>query len=219
MSTRGAVAVRKNKGWVGVYNHSDSYPAGLGVEVFEHVAKHGIDTVARDLLKYGDWREYMSGGECVYCGKKSVGQPHSISGIISAHKYDPGSLSPEVRETIKRTGYPDPEAKHHEHGNGAENQMTHKTADALHIEWVYVLDPARYVIEVWASRRTGRKITQTNSRDERYERDEYEHFKVTEIKAPRTKLARAKGRILGEPNFGAIAELASQMKGEPWELT
>ncbi|MCX7008349.1 MAG: hypothetical protein NTY53_14060, partial [Kiritimatiellaeota bacterium] len=89
MSTRGSVAWRLPDGSaLGVYNHSDSYPTGLGADVFAAAKKMGVASLIAELLQYGDWRELGSGGICQYCGKKT-GQPHSISGgIVGAAAYD-----------------------------------------------------------------------------------------------------------------------------------
>jgi hypothetical protein len=97
------------------------------------------------LLSYGDWREYLVGGVCEYCGKKA-GQPHSISGVIFINPF-----TPEVQRNLERTGYRDPEAKHHEHGEGAADQMTDQTADPLFIEWVYVLEPKSGCVTVFTN--------------------------------------------------------------------
>lgn len=86
MSTRGCIAIGTPQKWRGVYNHWDSYPTGLGVEVWQHVQtllKSGrtLDDFAKDLLAYDDWRAYLNQGVCEYCGKKTS-QPHTISGVI-----------------------------------------------------------------------------------------------------------------------------------------
>ena len=52
MSTRGCVAVGTPERWVGRYNHSDSYPSGLGKEVWG-MLKGGMDP-ADVLEEFGD---------------------------------------------------------------------------------------------------------------------------------------------------------------------
>jgi hypothetical protein len=52
MSTRGCVAVGNPKLWTGRYNHSDSYPSGLGKEVWG-MLKRGMDP-ADILEEFGD---------------------------------------------------------------------------------------------------------------------------------------------------------------------
>lgn len=152
MSTRGCVAICQGDGWQGVYNHSDSYPSGLGKKLWEHLQGKDLKQFAEELLSYGDWREYLNGGVCEYCGKK-VGQPHSISGVIFAQRQEKASC-PEIQDDLNRTGYPDPEANHHEHGEGVSDQMTDQASDPLFIEWVYVLDPRSGLVTVFANGET-----------------------------------------------------------------
>jgi hypothetical protein len=64
------------------------------------------------------------------------------------------AFSPETQGNFDSTGYPDPEVKHHEHGEGATDQMTDQNSDPLYIEWVYVLDPVSGLITVFCSRKT-----------------------------------------------------------------
>lgn len=147
MSTRGCVAIAQGDGWRGVYNHSDSYPTWLGKKLWDHLQGRDLEQFAKELLQYGDWREYLNAGICEYCGKKA-GHPHSISGVIFAL---PGHEPiPEIQRNLSRTGYPDPEAKHHEHGSVEDGQMTDQTADPLFIEWVYVIAPKNGCVTVLA---------------------------------------------------------------------
>jgi hypothetical protein len=83
MSTRGCVAIRKKDGgWVGVYNHSDSYPTCLGKEVWDHLQGKNLKRFAGDLLRFDTWDNYLEGGVCPYCGKRGLSSPHSIRGEI-----------------------------------------------------------------------------------------------------------------------------------------
>lgn len=41
MSTRGAIAIARGDGWVGVYNHSDSYPTWLGPRIWRYLQEDG----------------------------------------------------------------------------------------------------------------------------------------------------------------------------------
>ncbi len=144
MSTRGCVAVRQEgngdkandygMSWRGVYNHSDSYPPWLGKEVhafFAAVPPEDLPAVLRAMLEHDDWRDFLAGGLCEYCGKKGLGQPHSISGEIFGYESD-------GKGTV-----PDPEGKYHEHNNGpVERQhVTSERPGPLFIEWVYIVDP------------------------------------------------------------------------------
>jgi hypothetical protein len=228
MGTRGCVAVRQpGGGWRGVYNQFDSYPTGLGSKVYAEAKKKGLKKLAEEVLSFGDWREYESGGICEFCGKKA-GQPHTIEGTISGYtgvdyagdrkaklkaknveelteaiRTSPiGGAFPEMApfnaqrqwpivQNMKRTGYPDPEVKHHKHGDGPEDQITDKDADALYIEWVYVLDPVENTIDVLKSRAVKGKVRKSGV-------SEYEHIKVTSIpmkgKAPDWKHVQKLGQ-------------------------
>jgi hypothetical protein len=163
---------------LGVYNHHDSYPTGLGREVFEKARELGVANLIAALQALGDWRQLASGSVCQYCGK-TAGQPHSISGVIAGAanyagyggrdqfvalrkrqaKGNPAlwqsyekeiALIAQIEADREKTGYPDPAARHHQHGEGAAEQFN-PFLDPLFMEWVYVLDPARNLIEVWAS--------------------------------------------------------------------
>lgn len=173
MSTRGSVAWKDGKKWVGVYNHSDSYPTWLGQQVFEACQKLGAEKVIGRLKGLGDWREFESGGVCGYCGKVA-GQPHSISGVMGGfgdmgrenfikmrkeqsagrpdlwkdYESEIAALD-EVEKDKKRTGFPDPEAKHHQHGKSEAEQFDPRK-DPLFIEWIYLILPQKNAIEVYA---------------------------------------------------------------------
>ena len=147
MSTRGCVAVGTVKKWRGVYNHSGSYPSGLGMELYEHLMRQMLTgktlaEIGESLLKFDDWRNYLEGGVCKYCGKMT-GQPHSIRGDIVVAA-DGGAK------------YPDPEAKFHQHNDisddaaVATNQITSDNSDPLIIERVYVIDSEANAIHVLA---------------------------------------------------------------------
>lgn len=143
MSTRGCVAIGNTDKWEGVYNHFDSYPQGLGKLVYDHIK--GRDAVdlskfAAELLKYDDWRNYLAGGKCKYCGQTGFGQPHSISGQIFLCDKTPETTEDyEVLRNIKTTGYPDPLAKWHKHGH-KDRHLTQVDCDPLFIEWVYIIN-------------------------------------------------------------------------------
>lgn len=143
MSTRGVVAVGNLRLWRVVYNHSDSYPTWLGQQLYEHLteALHNGKTLAevgRNLLLFDDWRNYLNGGICEYCGKVT-GQPHTISGTL-------------MLGTRKHRGkYPDPQARYHQHNslaNVASEQFTEKDTAHSWLEWVYIIDEPTEAIHV-----------------------------------------------------------------------
>lgn len=164
MGTRGCVAVGTLEKWSGPYNHMDSYPSGLGKEVWGKLqearkTEGGVKAFAERLLECDDWRQIETGGVCEYCGKKG-GQPHSISGTIYM-----------LQKNLKPGEYPDPEAKHHGHneGNPAENHISNEEGDPLFIEWVYVIDVGANALHVLASR--------SNSKSGR----SYAHFRIVTL--------------------------------------
>jgi hypothetical protein len=86
MSTRGCVAIGTPAHWRSVYKHWDSYPTGLGQELWIHLQTllnegKNLNDFAREILSFDDWRAYLNRGICEYCGKRTT-QPHSISGAI-----------------------------------------------------------------------------------------------------------------------------------------
>lgn len=181
MATRGVVAIKKGNGWIGVYNHWDSYPTGLGKELWLHLQElkqqGKLKEFPQKLLAFDDWRNYLNGGKCEYCGKIGYGQACNISGVIYSNfrsefrnkeqmrKYYqslPGwkrrkkdiekeiESEWEIRRNLKRTGYPDPEIKYHEHSE-ISDRRTPENSDPLFIEWVYVFDPENLALEILAS--------------------------------------------------------------------
>lgn len=67
MSTRGFVGYQKNKNIRGWYNHCDSYPTSLGVEVFEKCLLHNVE----ELKSFFSRIEFVK-EESAYDAHKSV---------------------------------------------------------------------------------------------------------------------------------------------------
>lgn len=181
MSTRGCVAIGTEAKWTGVYNHYDSYPTGLGKELWDHLRGKDLTKFAEEMLRYDDWRNYLNGGTCEYCGKKGQGQPHGISGVICVReerfktrremreyfKSLPAwkgrddeikrmvETEWKIRRNIERTGYPDPKAKYHKHGD-LTDKITSDNPDPLFIEWVYVVGPEKRTLTVLSNRSDGK---------------------------------------------------------------
>lgn len=82
MSTRGAVAWGNLDSWTGLYNHYDSYPSGLGQDVWDHVKKLGAQEFISRVSAHSSWVNYLREGLCPYCGKSA--SPTTISGSLFA---------------------------------------------------------------------------------------------------------------------------------------
>lgn len=62
MSTRGAVAIKQDdNSWKGVYNRYDSYPSGLGKELFNRLKSSNLKEFAKDLLRYSTYNGFKRG--------------------------------------------------------------------------------------------------------------------------------------------------------------
>ncbi|MFH8120169.1 MAG: hypothetical protein QXS37_05190 [Candidatus Aenigmatarchaeota archaeon] len=146
--TRGAVCVKTRKGFVGVYHPYDSFPLGLGVQVFKEIKKwikrKSLKDFCRELLKYDDWRNFLNRGYCMFCGKKNVGQANCIQVKV----YD--REDKEILRNIRLFGVPDPECRYHHHGD-ISFKITHENADKACIEWMYLINTRRRVLEVYYS--------------------------------------------------------------------
>jgi hypothetical protein len=164
MATRGCIAVGTPDKWRGVYNHWDSYPTHLGVLLADRIRKkikqgETLKQICDDILNYDDWRNYLNGGVCPYCGRKAS-QPHSILSILwllvdMPEKREQILMTPnkdlepyevEIKNNLRKTGYPDPEIRYHQHETmdikKLKNlQITSENVDPLEIEWVYILNP------------------------------------------------------------------------------
>lgn len=177
MSTRGFVGIGTAEHWSARYSHFDSYPTGLGAEAWATAQRflredRHLNSFAKLLLRHTNWRQVANGGRCEYCGK-ITGQPCSISGRLFVPPSDAASLEAYVEELRPRftpdrvqenaerewiiienrrtTGYPDPEAKYHEHDtrDPEESAITPSNCDWLFMEFGYIVDPDRRVLHVF----------------------------------------------------------------------
>ena len=228
MSTRGSVAWREGGQVHGVYNHSDSYPTWLGPRVLQAARQHGLATLIDLLRRVTDWCEYERDGICPYCGQLA-GAPHSIEAVMLGF----GGMSREAYVSMRTrqaagrpdrwatyereiaildqvvadraaTGYPDPQAQHHRH-TPAQPQHFDPFADALSMEWVYLLLPEVHAIEVWAQvihdphdvsvglRRSGQLYRAPSGR-------EYTHVQLSTLS------------LAGEPDWAEIQQQGRAMR-------
>ena len=140
MGTRGVVAIKQGDSWRGVYNHFDSYPEGLGADLFKHLQGGDLHQFAKDLMRFDDWRDYLGGGVCPYCGGVGLGQPHTISMVMPNGG----------------TKFPDPKRKYHMHSYNNEKRdgiranctPNDEKNDALWWEWIYIVDPDTATIRI-----------------------------------------------------------------------
>jgi hypothetical protein len=105
MSTRGFAGIGTPTQWSGRYNHYDSYPTGLGAEVWATAQRFFYDDqhlhgFAHRLLSFTDWRQMATQGICEYCGQRT-GHPHSISGLIAVPFLDRTTL-PDTEEALRQ---------------------------------------------------------------------------------------------------------------------
>jgi DNA-directed RNA polymerase subunit RPC12/RpoP len=92
MSTRGCVAIKTEDGWRGVFNHWDSYPTGLGKELWHHLRR-----TREDECTY----------RCLECGKEFKGRlaiPVYHNKEITAIKcpYCRGKIARDLKEFAEK---------------------------------------------------------------------------------------------------------------------
>jgi hypothetical protein len=145
--TRGSVAIKKastedvENNWLGVYINDKSNPIEFGPQIWKELQDHWqcLNRFASNLLKCAYWDEYKNDGLCPYCGKFGVGQPNNVAGhiVVQYAEKGPESLAPDPMSVYHNHIIPQPalEAK------GAKG-------DGLWIEWVYVVDPKTYSLDI-----------------------------------------------------------------------
>lgn len=179
MSTRGAIAYRAGDGWEGVYNHSDSYPTGLGKELWafinggrlafsdETAEAHGAQALV-DLIKVTP--QGFSAFDAI--NRTKVERALATYAADSPYRdtmvqmYGDGRFdgphgaytSTELQGTEPLRGcYPDPVGWKREtrYGVTEPNSMEpcgDTTCDPLFMEWVYVIDADAQIMTILASR-------------------------------------------------------------------
>jgi hypothetical protein len=199
MSTRGAIAVRKGKGWQGVYNHSDSYPTGLGPDVWQVIQEslkgQGLKSLCKEILRFDDWRNFRNGGVCLYCGKVGVGQAHSIGGGLYLAVNKDKNL------------FPDQECKNHQHSDlTSKVRNTSAKRDALWIEWVYVIDPEKNSLEIFVGSRDKGSHTEKRSDGTKYSEPNYKWAYVSSFRVDKE-----------EPNWKAVEDFGNELRERSYE--
>jgi hypothetical protein len=168
---KGSVAIRtdNDKAWVGVFIDRGSNPLAFGSQLWKMLQENWrrIDGWSKDVLKCGYWEEFVNDGFCSYCGKYGVGQPTHITGYV-LNKFksnDDQSMSP------------DPHCNGHSHLPASPSVCSlHAKSDGLWIEWVYVINPRTYMLEVFRSVRTGETFKARDGQGRRWEQSGFRYF-------------------------------------------
>ncbi|SMC08146.1 hypothetical protein SAMN00768000_3683 [Sulfobacillus thermosulfidooxidans DSM 9293] len=169
MSTNGFVGIGTPTQWTACYNHSDSYPTGLGREVWQNLQDfrtrdHTLDRFVETLLHATDWRDVRTQGVCPYCGHVRP-YPHTLGGVLALWDYqqrltEPETFSAEITAALNTlalnqilTGYPDPYGHYHQHdperSDDDDAAITPDTCDWLFMEWGYLIDPTQNLFHVF----------------------------------------------------------------------
>lgn len=138
MNKRGAVGVRDGEFWRASYNFADSTPTVFGPEVWARLQENwqSLTSWGKDLLQYGYWDEYINDGYCPYCGKFDIGQPYNIQ-MSQLKAIENGILAP------------DPQSKRHCHKPKAGPiSSLNEAIEGLWVEWLYIVNPKDYMLEV-----------------------------------------------------------------------
>lgn len=142
----GCVAVRRGKGWRGVFYSGDGSPHILGFQLHEYLKDKDLNLFAKNLMLYDDWVDYLNNGVCEYCGGIGLGRPRiqnkAIGGIV-----------------VAQGDYPDPERRYHSHEYAGlarlmvrANILSRNEAQmANEVGWVYVVDTEKRTIEVFVT--------------------------------------------------------------------
>jgi len=172
---RGSVAIRQDAPddemkWLGVFINDNSNPIKFGSQLWAELQDHWrcLDRLAGMILDCAYWDEYKNGGLCPFCGKHGVGQPHAVSGHIFKLVKDNGekSMAPDPNATWHNHILPQPTIK-------SENFKT----DGLWIEWVYVIDPKTYSLEILKAVRD-KGFHNTTRAGKKWEQENYRYNSV-----------------------------------------
>lgn len=129
MSTRGCIARTANgEGWQGVYQHWDSYPTGLGKELWERLHSRYQGDIEALLVDAID--KHPSGWS-------------SFPDVCYCHS-----------DYAKRDGSKATDSPYYKR-DAPDGRMTEQTADPLFIEWVYAFDPENRKLAIFSHATVG----------------------------------------------------------------
>lgn len=165
---RGAVVIRgANDRYSGVFNFDGCSPTMFGNQVWERLQDNWncLWEWSNKLLKYGYWEEFINDGRCQYCGKIGVGQPSKVGlGLLVA--VNNGNMPP------------DPNAAQHSHYPTMPTVISDNAkTDGLFIEWIYIVDPQTYTLEVLRSIRA-EGFTPMDKGGKKWSQPNYGYFPV-----------------------------------------
>ena len=154
MSTRSCLAYKTKTGFEGVYCHWDGYPTNRGAQIWDLL----MDKFILNKGKIGVSND----------GSKAI--QSFIDIYIKGHKGGWSSFPTECHchspEFVMRDGF-------------HEETMTDKTADALFIEWVYVIDSKNKKMEIYIVARTEGETEETSPDGKRkWKTPNYKHYLV-----------------------------------------
>lgn len=161
---RGTIAIRNSDTeWTGIFKPDGAQPVTFGSDIWERLQENWkcLKKWGENLLAYTEWNDYLNEGFCPYCGKFGLGQPFRVK-LEIVDQLQKGMLAPDI------------EGKKHCHFVEMPYSLSkNENVDGLWIEWVYIIDPKTYTLEVAKSVRAkgsnhhnldGKKFDQPNYR-------------------------------------------------------
>jgi len=166
---RGSIAIKNgdDNSWIGVFKKDKSYPLVFGEELWNLLQENWktLQSWGKELLEYSSWEDYLSKGFCKYCGKFVVGEPCKIK-VDLIEKVNNGMLAPDLNAVA------------HSHLLPMANLFSkNEEKDGLWIEWVYVISPETYTLEIFKSvRKKGTKKIKMPGK--LWEQPKYMYFQI-----------------------------------------
>lgn len=154
-TSRGIVGIATEQGWQGRSNFGENRPTFFGHDIWIILQENWncLHRWSEELLKFGTWNEYLTGGFCEYCGKYDLGCAVDVR----------GNLEWEIQEGKLA---PDPERKRHSHVpfKPSITDKTFKKA-GIFFDWIYIIKPQDYMLYIFKSvRKEGNIVVQKGER-------------------------------------------------------